>query len=431
MSATLKTHLHIGLDDTDSRSGMCTTYVAALVLERLTAMGAVPLDYPHLVRLNPNCPYKTRGNAAVSIQVGLAGDILEEAKGTVLKTVETNYERGYGDTQPGVAFLASREVPSRIVEFGLRAVREMVEVGEAWDVAEETGVELYGINGGRGVVGALASIGCPLYPHTYEAIAYRTRENWGTVRRVDRDSVHKLQRCGISFDSLDLETGEIRVTPHTPCPVLAGVRALSAENALKGLGMLKFLEDIALVLVFKTNQATDMHITPAKISQLKPYSNGVVTATISGPAWTIRGGHTFIAVRDETGELICAAYRPTGRLRTVLRGLRVGDVVRVAGGVKPKEQGLTLNLEKLEVLALAESYLVRPPKCEDCGGSMKSRGRGRGYRCKRCGRWVPSSMALRVPEERTVGLGGYEVATSARRHLSKPLELEMLAGEGL
>ena len=31
--------LHVGFDDTDSSSGMCTTYVCAVVLERLKACG--------------------------------------------------------------------------------------------------------------------------------------------------------------------------------------------------------------------------------------------------------------------------------------------------------------------------------------------------------------------------------------------------------
>ncbi len=420
--------LHIGLDDTDSKQGMCTTYVAALVLERLEALGAKAVDYPHLIRLNPNCPYKTRGNAAVSLHVSLGVDMLDMVRDAVLEIVEANYERGYEDTQPGVAFLKTPAVPERLVGFGLRAVREMVTLEEALELAGEVGAELHGFNGGRGVIGALASIGCILSSHTYEAIAYRMRENWGTVRRIDKTSVYALQQLGVTFDSFDPVTGEVRVAPHTPCPVLAGVRALTPNDALKGLKMIRFLEDVERVVVFKTNQATDMHLTPAKIIQLKPYSNAVITGSVSRPAWTIKGGHTFIAIRDETGEIVCAAYRPTGGLRKIIRGLRVGDVVRVAGGVKPKPMGLTLNLEKLEVLELAESYTIRPPRCDLCGGPMKSKGRRGGFRCRNCGRRLQRTAALKVPEARTVCAGRYEVAATARRHLSKPLQL---AGESL
>jgi tRNA(Ile2)-agmatinylcytidine synthase len=46
--------MHIGLDDTDSVRGGCTTYIAALLAVELERLGAVFLDYPLLVRLNPN-----------------------------------------------------------------------------------------------------------------------------------------------------------------------------------------------------------------------------------------------------------------------------------------------------------------------------------------------------------------------------------------
>ncbi|RLI36467.1 DNA-binding protein, partial [Candidatus Bathyarchaeota archaeon] len=42
--------VHIGFDDTDSPRGGCTTYVAALIIERLHKLGARFTDYPNLVR---------------------------------------------------------------------------------------------------------------------------------------------------------------------------------------------------------------------------------------------------------------------------------------------------------------------------------------------------------------------------------------------
>jgi tRNA(Ile2)-agmatinylcytidine synthase len=58
----------IGLDDTDSKEGMCTTYLAAVLIEKLAAFARVE-GYPLLVRLNPNIIYKTRGNAGNSHRV--------------------------------------------------------------------------------------------------------------------------------------------------------------------------------------------------------------------------------------------------------------------------------------------------------------------------------------------------------------------------
>ena len=57
--------LHIGIDDTDNRSGGCTTHLAFKVTEQiLRKTNACFIDYPLLIRLNPNVPWKTRGNAA-------------------------------------------------------------------------------------------------------------------------------------------------------------------------------------------------------------------------------------------------------------------------------------------------------------------------------------------------------------------------------
>ena len=58
----------IGLDDTDSKESMCTTYLAAVLIGKLKSYGTIE-GYPWLVRLNPNIKYKTRGNAAIAIKL--------------------------------------------------------------------------------------------------------------------------------------------------------------------------------------------------------------------------------------------------------------------------------------------------------------------------------------------------------------------------
>src|SRR5690348_17412068 len=61
--------LWIGVDDTDSLQGMCTTFLATEIVRDLT-LDLDLIGYPRLVRLNPNIPWKTRGNGAVCIRVG-------------------------------------------------------------------------------------------------------------------------------------------------------------------------------------------------------------------------------------------------------------------------------------------------------------------------------------------------------------------------
>ena len=63
------TVFHLGVDSTDSATlGMCTTYLGARLLEALHQVDVEVEGPPALVRLNPNVPWKTRGNGAVYIR---------------------------------------------------------------------------------------------------------------------------------------------------------------------------------------------------------------------------------------------------------------------------------------------------------------------------------------------------------------------------
>ena len=61
--------LNIGFDDTDSPTGMCTTFLAYKIVDLLQKQKTEFLDFPKLIRFNPNIPWKTRGNGAVSLKI--------------------------------------------------------------------------------------------------------------------------------------------------------------------------------------------------------------------------------------------------------------------------------------------------------------------------------------------------------------------------
>ncbi len=60
--------IYVGVDDTDSVKGMCTTYLATELIREFSELDL--LGNPRLVRLNPNVPWKTRGNGAVALRFG-------------------------------------------------------------------------------------------------------------------------------------------------------------------------------------------------------------------------------------------------------------------------------------------------------------------------------------------------------------------------
>ena len=59
------TVIHIGIDDTDSPKGMCTTFLAYKIVKFLEKNKVQFVDYPSLIRFNAIISWLTRGNGAV------------------------------------------------------------------------------------------------------------------------------------------------------------------------------------------------------------------------------------------------------------------------------------------------------------------------------------------------------------------------------
>ena len=249
-------------------------------------------------------------------------------------------------------------------------------------------------------------------------------ENWGSKRRIDAASVVEMNSKTFpkTFDNLDQSTGEIRITPHTPCPILYGIRGESAEATMKAQKLVKEMEPIERVVIYKTNQGTDEHLRRARISEAKPNWSVIVDGEVCEKPRVILGGHVIFKICDGTGKIDCAAYEPTRQFREVVKKLVVGDKVRAYGGIKEKpELPLTINLEKIAILKLAPALKKVNPICKSCGRRMKSEGKGKGYSCKKCKIRLPPKAAkiLKIPRDVTVG--AFEVPPRARRHLAKPL----------
>ncbi len=417
--------LHIGIDDTDSKEGMCTTYVGAVAIDRLKAKGIKLEEYPKLIRLNPNWKLKTRGNCAIAFTAEVQKHEAPVVKETVLRTVEELAELHIETTNPGVVFYEGERVPIKLRKFSKKVVQDIATIDEAESLAGKIGAEVHKFKLGRGIIGALAAIGNKLkHDWTFELIAYRTAENRGTPRKIDATSVVKMNTKTFpnTFDNLDPFTGEIRITPHTPCPILYGIRGEDAKTTLAAHKLVRALEPIERFTVYKTNQGTDEHLRRAKVAEVKPYWSVIVEGEVSNAPKIITGGHVIFSMRDKTGEIDCAAYEPTRQFRDVARRLIIGDKVVAYGGVKEKpELPLTINLEKLSILKLVPVLRKVNPTCPSCGKRMKSEGKGKGYSCKRCKIKVPASAAKLEEMRREIEVGAFEVPPRARRHLAKPL----------
>lgn len=411
---------HLGIDDTDSLKQGCTTYIGALLVERLIKTSKF-VDYPNLIRLNPNVPWKSRGNAAICLRFTSDTDIIEILSDAT-NLVEEHRDKKDGKNQPGIAILEG-QVPQIVKDLGRRALWDVITPAEALDVALKANVKYELIRGGRGLVGALASIGNTLErDHTFELIAYRGRALWGKKREVDYESVLMFDRNTTShtFNNIDDEVDRVLITPHGPDPILFGVRGDSPSVVMEALAKIKFVGGERW-MVCRSNQGTGAHlIRSALIVELKPYQAAIIEGTISRVPYVLKGSHVIASMRDSSGEIDIAGYEPTGSFRNIVRDLLPGDKVRAFGGVRLFEDGkLTFNLERLELLNIVKEAPANPI-CPNCKKSMKSEGKGKGYQCKKCG--LKTELAVLKKIDRKLMNGAYLPPPRAMRHLTKPFK---------
>ncbi|MEN6379374.1 MAG: tRNA(Ile)(2)-agmatinylcytidine synthase [Methanofastidiosum sp.] len=410
----------IGLDDTDSVDGMCTTYIGTLIVEAIRDLDRNLIrEPPKLLRLNPNNPYKTRGNGAVSIRVTETSDpkILEKIK-SVSFDIVTKYSESGDNTNPAIVFLEDNSITPEIQLFAKRAVHEMLSIDEAISLLNKIGADYNFIGNGRGLIGALASCALQLEDFTYELIVYRNHNKRGKkfVSEQGAMEIEKKYSPKI-FSSYDFENQRMVISPHSDCPILYGLRGESPELILEAAKMIESEIPFKRNL-FVTNQGTDMHLEEKSIEEVFPYSSVIVNGTVSKNPYTVPGGHVFFEISNGK-KILCAAYEPTKGFRNIVRNLSEGDEIVAYGGVLETEHGLTINLEKIEITKLAEFYKTEKPICPVCNNQMKSIGKEKGYRCKKC--HTKNREVSIIPIPRDIKIGIYEVPMCAKRHLSKPL----------
>ncbi len=407
----------LGLDDTDSPSGMCTTWLGALICHILTGKGTV-IHESLLVRLNPTIPYKTRGNAAIAIRLEGNPEHLFEL---TCALVDRYADLACPNTHPGVVIF--REKPP--VAFYRQAVTGICTLSEAEDVISGYALFRKGYKIGRGLIGATAAVAAQFPDYTWELLMYRPENRWGTFREISPESVILSERSTTprTWDSYDPADNSIVCVPRGDDPVLIGIRGESPFAVAEAATFL-VAEKPDIVRIWKTNQGTDAHLLPGRIGALRDGHSYTVSGTVAAPAVTGEGGHVRLEIVHSDIHLTCMAYEPTKGFRHLVRSLVPGDLVIVQGSYLNG----SLNLEKIRICRLAPVSAWRPPVCPDCGHRMTSAGAGKGYKCRRCP--ARSRDAEPVSLVRAVQEGWYEVPPQARRHLSMPL-VRLRSGNGV
>jgi len=398
----------IGIDDTDSPAGMCTTYLGAVLARRLI-QEHMQVREARLVRLNPNVTWKTRGNAAVMLDV--EGD-MDRAFSITCALVEELADFSCENTNPGVVVAGRKPDPA----FYRKAVTEFCTIEEAVALLDDTGARYRGYKNRRGLIGATAAISSELSDKTSEILVYREPERFGTPRSVDRESLFDAEAATFphTWDTVDVVNDVVVCVPHTPDPVLFGIRGESPQWGMAARDMINS-EKPGLEQIWVTNQGTDAHLLAGTIGALHEGLSYRVRGTVADHPNTGNGGHVSFTIQDGDHTVRCMAYEPTKNFRQTVRQLVPGDEVIAVGSFKKG----SINLEKIGIVSLARQVITRPPLCLVCNKRMTSDGKEKGYKCKKCGARAAVPDVQEIP--RTLKTEWYEVPPTARRHLAKPL----------
>jgi tRNA(Ile2)-agmatinylcytidine synthase len=430
-----ETEMLLGFDNTDGPAGGCTTHAAFQVLLALPELALRGL--PRLVRLNPNVPWKTRGNGAVCLPLGLpegpqvrVGELrgrevlaFPEGRPAVpsADVVDRVWKALSGLAQrealPGVALCA--EAPPSA--FYWSAVRTFVPPEEALGAADGLGVLHRSAGDGRGLVGSLAAAAWPGPPSSFEVIAYREPRRFGQARELDPAPLMGLDATGATFHTADPIARKLACVPRTPDPVLCGLRGRDPERlvaaAIPALARAA-REPVDGWLLWASNQASGDHVTRVETLRDTPVmGTAEVEATVAWQPERRQGGHAFVARREDSGlHFEAVAFEPTHGFRDALSALLPGDRVRVVGAVS---EGL-LKLEKLRIVAPVAHRVKRNPVCPACGRQMRSKGPSTGFRCSACKARLPPSALQWTEHPRGVDRAWNEPPVMARRHLHRP-----------
>jgi tRNA(Ile2)-agmatinylcytidine synthase len=410
--------MHLGLDSTDSPKGGCTTFTASKIIDALFAADTqiMFVGYPKLVRLNPNIPIKTRGNAAITISFETrlsAIQVFEIAKAIVIKDKEENV--GEPNKKPGLVLKTGKINPIDIYKRGLKQVIQLDELNLK-DLAD-----YYYPNNANGLIGAI----CALYSdftkdHTFELISYRIDEFIGTERQINIDKLKSADlKYKSTFSSIDHKKNRELIAPSGPDPIFCGIRGENHVDLTYFMTELAIQEKLDSYTIFITNQGTDSHMYE-EIIDIVPYNVFSGKLLISERPINLPGGHIKLKVRIGEKIIDCMAFEPSKELRDIARLLLPGDCIFAHANVKENEFGISLALEFFMIVDLANDLTRSPPKCT-CGSTTKSAGALKAYKCPKCKKTTQLPKYNSNSRDMKLFLGQRVYASpSAQRHLTRP-----------
>jgi tRNA(Ile2)-agmatinylcytidine synthase len=415
------TVIHIGIDDTDSPKGMCTTFLAYKIVKFLEKNKVQFVDYPSLIRFNPNIPWKTRGNGAVRLSIKTNNP--KKIKNKITKFVD-DYSETKNGANPGLVFYENEIVTPSFHKFSELALWKLISREKAKQFILENKIDSFYLGNGQGLVGAIGAIGYKFSDHTFELLSYRKKSQFGKKRIIAKDSVKNMQSVTFpeTFNSYDIESDRALITPHGPDPVFYGIRGENAESVVTASKIVKANEKLDGYMVFKSNQGTSDHLkNELDVNDLRPYTSGFLVGQVCSNPIMMQGGHVFFSIRVKDKRIKCGIYKPT-KITTIAQNLILNDKIRIGGGIRKasKNYERVVNVEFLDVMKLAKDIRANNPSCKKCSKKMKSKGSKQGFECTKCGNRSYVKSTSEIPRKIQCKL--YLPVMSAHRHLTRPYQ---------
>ena len=326
-------------------------------------------------------------------------------------TVEELADFSCGNTNPGLVIVDDRPDPA----FYQRAVKDFCEIADAIRVLDDAGACYRGWKNRRGLIGATAAVASELPDRTSEILVYRKQERWGTPREVERESLFDAENATFphTWDTADVVNDVVVCVPHTPDP--GTVRHPGREPGMGDEGPAYDPFRAARHRADLGHQPGDGCPSAARedrqTGELRSY---IVPGKVTCVPGTYAGGHVSFIMKDGGIPVRCMAYEPTKNFRHIVRQLIPGDKVIAVGSFKKG----SINLEKIKLVSPARSITTRPPVCPVRNKRMTSDGKGKGWKCKKCG---AKAGEPDVQEHLRALAPDGEVPPTARRHLARRL----------
>ena len=425
----------IGLDDTDSYEGMCTTYLGTKLFLFLQHKPLVILkELPFLIRLNPNIPYRTKGNGSVIIKGYIHVSLISWFHSILIKFILSYSRLEAEKTNPGlVVWYGSPN--NELFEFGKRALWDVIPLNDLQFFLELKNVFTFHPKEKYGLIGSFAGIGLSqsLQDFTFELLEYR-KPPYTPKRFQNKDIVWNVNENEFNlFNCVDYKNKIIKIFPKGYDPVFCGIRGERPDKLLLYWKAIQPQPEMDCWMIFKSNQGTDSHLLNTKVNSLdhpnfSPYRVLTTTGIVDSEPLSEIGGHVSFYLKNQIGNTRkkCYAYEPTKEFRSIILQLIVGDTIEIGGNIRPpdpeKSLSEVINLEKIKLIKLVRKTKYNNPICPQCQKRMESAGKNQPFRCKNCNIHIGKENVISTIIERPIKENEiYLPAIDAQRHLTKPL----------